>query len=88
MTPFVFNIEIFNGFDMVNRITIRVIVEEFGGNFLKTTVGGEIGRVIEGVAEIDFVKMGESGGKFVVVIIDCADIWLPERESEVGVGGE
>lgn len=88
LAPFVFDVEIFGGLDVVDGIASGIVMEELGGDFFETAVGGEVGRVVEGVTEVDFVKTWESGGEFVVIIIDDVDIWLPKRKGEVGVGGE
>lgn len=88
LAPFVFDVEIFDGVNVIDGITIGIIMEKLGGDFLETAVGGGVFQIIERIAEVDLIKTREGSREVIVIIIDGVDIWLPERESEVGMGGE
>ncbi len=85
LTPFIFDVKIFDGMNMIDRVTVGVVMEKPGGDFFKATIKGGVLGVIEGVAEVNFVELRESIREFVVVVINSVDVRLPERKSEVGV---
>lgn len=88
LAPFIFNVKIFDSMNVVDGIAVGIVVKKLGGDFLEAAIKGGVFGVVEGITEINFVKMRESGGELVVVVINGIDVRLPKRKGEVGVGGE